>query len=454
MYRKWIALRNELIFEAADWNVASRADAAAIRFQRELEASHSGETAQLLKEIAIDLQSYLPQWSMPSVSKFLLKNKSEKFLNLLEKHGFGQLAEDARAEIDTFSSSRWIQLAEASANGELFNCWGNDNGLRTMEAMRRGASFVTTNPPIVNMARKERADVFDRVRDEINLKHAGETVDQRITRLTMQVVLNNCRALRPIYCLTNAREGYVNFQVSPKNYDNAEKMIEEIRFAYGELTNLLGGKPNVVFKVPGTRASLDVVRAVTAEGIGVNITVNFSVSQSQLFADAIECGRADKSFITVMAGRLDGPVGEELERAGVAQAKEIAKLASRLVTKRVYGELLVAKKYTRSEVLVASLRGPWNIAASITDHPASRVIISSFPDKAAEFDALGRGQLRMNMGDSIPAEDLASLKKSVLFNQAYDWGAMAADQFNTYPPVTATLNSFIAAYEELEAYVQ
>jgi len=55
-------------------------------------------------------------------------------------------------------------------------------------------------------------------------------------------------------------------------------MIDESEALYEQLEKELGGAPNVVFKVPATKAGIDVVERLTEQGIGVNVTVNFAVS--------------------------------------------------------------------------------------------------------------------------------------------------------------------------------
>ncbi|MBC5648216.1 transaldolase family protein [Christensenella tenuis] len=462
MYENWIALRNELIFEATPCNFERRCEAVLARYGArfaQASAAEKEEIAQLLADAAADLMSYLPNWTLRAktqkdpVSGETLKRQADAFLAAVRSCGYEDKAAAAEREIASFANSKLIRLTELAAEGVIHNYWGNDNGIGIMEAMRRGAALVTTNPPIVNMAREACPDVFDKVRDAIKERHPNDPAQRKISYLTMDVVLNNARALRPIYRLSGAKLGYVNYQVSPKNYKDAGKMVEEVEFAYETMGKALGGKPNVVFKVPGTFAALDAVKRLTAEGIGVNITVNFSVPQCIAFAQTIESGRADLSYMTVMAGRLDGPVGEELEKAGVPDAGELARLASRLVTQRVYRDVILKNGYRHVEILVASLRGAWNFDASITDHGESKIVISSFPDKAEEYDG---EPLQVSPMVDVPVaeEKLAQLRKSGIFVKAYEPDAMEPEEFDDYIPVQLTLGSFIDVYGKLEEYVK
>jgi len=444
MDKKWIEYRDRIIFDSDANSFESECE----KVRREL----AGSDGRLLSELTIDLMSYLPRWITGNENGALdaaVKKQAAENAALLS--GGQDAPGKIKAEAAAIQKSNLVKMSRLADKGAINNRWGNDNGLGLMNAMRRGAALVTTNPPIINMARKAAPEFYDKVRDSINAEHKNDRAETRISYLTLNVVLNNCRALRGIYEKTGHQLGYVNYQVDPNNYKDAQKMADEVFFVYGKAQDALGYKPNIVFKVPGTQASLDAVRTVTKSGIGVNITVNFSVSQSLAFADIIEQGSAEKSYVTVMAGRLDDPVAAELEKSGTSGAAEISRNASCAVTRKVYRELL-ENGLAKTEILVASLRGPWNFDASITDNSASRIVISSFPDKWEEYDSRPR-DIVSHINDRIPAEIMDTLNKSDIFRKAYEKGLLAPDGFDSYVPVVQTLGSFIDVYQELKDYM-
>ncbi len=228
-------------------------------------------------------------------------------------------------------------------------------------------------------------------------------------------------------------------------------MAADIEWLYERLHERLGGTPNVVFKVPGTQAALETVRRVTAKGIGVTITLGFAVDQHLAFAEAIETGKAPVSFLVMMNGRLDDPIRDELAGLGVGDAAELAKWASTAVVRRSYELLYRAGTARRSSLLIASLRGPWNVDAAITA-AAAPVFITSFPDKTEEYDAQER-DLVSHIDQPIPANTLTALRCSALFRQAYEPGAIGSAGFDTYYPVAITLKAFAAAWDELAAWL-
>jgi transaldolase len=99
--------------------------------------------------------------------------------------------------------------------------------------------------------------------------------------------------------------------------------------------------PNICVKVPLTWAGLKACRALTGEGTKVNVTLCFSAAQALLAA------KAGATFVSPFVGRLDD-VGAD----GMALIADIVAIF------RAY------PKTIRTEVLVASVRGPLHVIAA------------------------------------------------------------------------------------------
>ncbi|MCW5934745.1 MAG: fructose-6-phosphate aldolase [Fimbriimonadia bacterium] len=98
--------------------------------------------------------------------------------------------------------------------------------------------------------------------------------------------------------------------------------------------------PNIVIKVPMTKAGIPVTSRLTSEGIRVNMTLVFSVSQALLAA------KAGATFISVFVGRVD-----DISNDGMNTIEEVVGMVD------TYG--------FDSEVLVASIRHPMHVVESI-----------------------------------------------------------------------------------------
>lgn len=143
--------------------------------------------------------------------------------------------------------------------------------------------------------------------------------------------------------------------------------VEEILDEGRELAQL---HPNVVVKVVNTKAGLQAVKQLNAEGIRTNVTVTFSPLQALL---AAKCGA---SYISPFVGRLDavGHDGMELNR----QIREIY---------QNYGyktEIIVAAVRHPLHVLQAALVGSdictmaYGVIEQLYQHPLTDLGIEQF----------------------------------------------------------------------------
>jgi len=339
------------------------------------------------------------------------------------------------------ATSNVQRVAQMHARGETLTEISNDYAAFLDYAMLLGASFVTCNPPLVDIAWVADPERWDPVVDEIVRGSPGATAAALAAKVTLEIVLSNMRMLRPVFLLTEGHTGYVSLQVNPKNHDRAGAMISEAESIYRDLEGKLGGGvPNVVFKLPATHAGLIACRALTAQGIGVNITVNFGMFQHLRFAEAIREGNALVSTITHMSGRLAFPVRDELlgKLDGLAEdgidevrAREAAAWSGVAVLKRLHF-LLKSRGYDLGRVkpLVASLRvyGGKGYEALPTPVPdISEVIgtgiITIFPNVRHAFDALLPMELDPRRVETpVPDRVLEVLRHSEVFKQAYHIG--------------------------------
>ncbi|HSV30839.1 MAG TPA: transaldolase family protein [Atribacteraceae bacterium] len=459
MYDEWMGLRKRLLFRALPDQFG--AEMAAIRdgWINDFRSATEHRRKQLIaiaKELTIDIKSYLSAWHLLKrggpLTKAVLDQDFNDNMMLLKKWGASDEILYIENEVDSLEKSSLIRLSEMSDEGRINTRWGNDYATGLTHALRRGAVLVTTNPPLINIARKSHPEVWDPVRDKLKAEHPDYDTEQLCSLMTMHVVLANCREIRPIYETTGGEYGYVSLQVNPKNYTDANSMALEAETLYVQLKDQLEGTPNVVFKVPATKAGLEVVRRLTIQGIGVNVTVNFAVAQEMAFGDIIEKGKAKVSFLTLMSGRLDDPIKNELISLGAEDAAEVAKWGGIAVARRVYDILYRQKKYKKSFLLQASLRGPWHIDELVTDEE-KRIFITVFPDIAGEYDSLPR-DIRPRMKDNVPTDVLEKLNRSNIFRQAYQVDGLEVEEFDNYLPVDVTLQAFGKAYDEFLEYLR
>jgi hypothetical protein len=225
-------------------------------------------------------------------------------------------------------------------------------------------------------------------------------------------------------------------------------------------------------------------RALTAQGIGVTITVNFGMFQHIPFAEAIREGQAIFACLVEMNGRLAFPVRDELlarldELAahGIdeARAREAAAWAGVAPIKRAYA-LLRNRGYDfgRVKPLIASLRiyegdAYASLPSAFPDMTEilGASLLSVFPNVRRAFDATqGLALEPMRIESPVPEEALEVLIHSEVFRQAYyvadrDWVPDEDERFRpefelsledeeavyAWPPVYNTMTQFRDAYD-------
>ncbi|HQK96252.1 MAG TPA: hypothetical protein PLD23_22330, partial [Armatimonadota bacterium] len=130
-----------------------------------------GDALDEIREVTLDLESYLPKWNLLNparepISASDLAACIEGNYELLRSAG--SLAADAVAEeAARLRASNLLRLARLADEGVINARWGNDYASGLKDAMRRGAIVVTTNPQLVNIARKEHPAEWAPVRDRL-----------------------------------------------------------------------------------------------------------------------------------------------------------------------------------------------------------------------------------------------------------------------------------------------
>lgn len=101
--------------------------------------------------------------------------------------------------------------------------------------------------------------------------------------------------------------GYISIEIDPFLCDDADKSIDEGIRLYQSIQ-----KPNVMIKVPATKAGYEVMNALYAKGINVNATLIFTLEQTQkcleAFLSASKNHSQPRAVISVFVSRFDRAV--------------------------------------------------------------------------------------------------------------------------------------------------
>lgn len=142
-----------------------------------------------------------------------------------------------------------------------------------------GIGGVTSNPTIFSKALSE-SDAYDSAIAHILEKGASDPAEI-FYELALADIQMAADLLRPRYEETSGDDGYVSFELEASLAHDTPASVAKAKELFEHLA-----KPNVMIKVPGTRAGVPSVEELTALGVNVNITLLFSVEMYEQVAGA------------------------------------------------------------------------------------------------------------------------------------------------------------------------
>lgn len=144
---------------------------------------------------------------------------------------------------------------------------------------------VTSNPSIFGQSiQKNEGDYGHAL---VRHAEAGADAFSIYDQLTRRDIAEAADLFRPQHA-ENPEDGYVSLEVLPSLAHDAHATVDEAR----RLHDLLG-RPNVLIKVPATRAGLSAVRTLIGHGVSVNVTLMFNRAHYRDVASAYIAGVED-----------------------------------------------------------------------------------------------------------------------------------------------------------------
>jgi transaldolase len=194
---------------------------------------------------------------------------------------------------------------------------GSDSHSLPHRITHDGVRGVTTNPSIFGAA-ITGADEY--AADIASL--SGKSVDEVVRTLTTDDVRVACDLFAEIYSASKGIDGRVSIEVDPRLAHKTQETIDE-----GFALHALVGRPNVMIKVPATKAGLPAITALIGKGISVNVTLIFSLERYSEVIDAFIAGMAQAknaglelasihSVASFFISRIDSAVDKELKAIG------------------------------------------------------------------------------------------------------------------------------------------
>ncbi len=206
-----------------------------------------------------------------------------------------------------------------------------------------GVSGVTSNPSIFQNALATSPWYAD---DLASLKTTEPDAERRYEALVIPDIQAACDLLLPTFEASSGKDGYVSLEVAPRwAYDTA-RTVEEAK----RLSSTVDRR-NLLVKVPGTPEGVGAFEALTALGINVNVTLLFSIEQTQAVFDAYIRGlatraqaggdvRASRAVASLFLSRVDTLVDAQLTSIATQEALSLRGKAAVTMAKLAYQSYL------------------------------------------------------------------------------------------------------------------
>jgi transaldolase/glucose-6-phosphate isomerase len=224
-----------------------------------------------------------------------------------------------------------------------------------------GVRGLTSNPTIFEKAIVASTDYEEALR---KLAAAGLPPTKIYEELAVEDIRGACDLLLPTYEASGGVDGRVSLEVLPELAANTEQTVSEgLRLAH------LVGRPNVMIKVPATPEGIPAIRALTAQGVSVNVTLIFSLLQYEEVIEAYVSGLEDRvsaggklagltSVASFFVSRVDAVCDKQLaqkaDEATKVGAPDVAQRAQALMGKIAIANAKMA--YEIYEGLIAGAR--------------------------------------------------------------------------------------------------
>jgi transaldolase len=331
--------------------------------------------------------------------------------------------------------------------------WNDSASIQELTySIEHGAVGATCNPVIVlGVLKKEMGVWKDRIRALIEERPTA-TEEEIGWQLVREISVRAAGLLKPVFDAHRGRNGRLSIQTDPRFYRDTGSIVQQAQ----EFDRLA---PNMIVKIPVTRAGIPAIEEATYRGISINATVSFTLPQCIAVAEAVERGltRREKEgkdiaamgpVCTIMVGRLDDWLKVVVEKENITIDPGYLEWAGVAVFKRTY-QIFRSRGY-RIRLLSAAFRNHMHWSEFI----GGDVVIS--PPYA--------WQVRLNAGDvevrpriDKPVdprivEEL--LRKFPDFRSAYSEGGLSLDGFDSFAPTRRTLRQFITACHDLDGLVR
>ena len=319
-------------------------------------------------------------------------------------------------------------------------------------SIEHGAVGATCNPVIVHAVLKKEMGFWKGRIQKLIEELPTATEDQIAWQLVREVSIRAAKLLLPIFEAQGGKNGRLSIQTDPRLFRDAAAIVEQTV----EFSRLA---PNMIVKIPVTRAGIPAIEEATYRGVSINATVSFSFPQCIAVAEAVERGLKRREnegkeiasmgpVCTLMVGRLDDWLKVVMEKENIAIDPGYLEWAGVAVLKKAYR--FFRERGYRIRLLSAAFRNHMHWSEFI----GGDMVISPPYSWQVRFNA-SDVEVRSRIDEPVRAGIVDELlRKFADFRRAYAEDGIAIEEFDSFAPTRRTLRQFITACHDLDAVVR
>ena len=319
-------------------------------------------------------------------------------------------------------------------------------------AIENGAVGATCNPVIaVGILKKEMNQWRPRIQELVR-ELPGATEDVIGWKLIEEMSVRAAKLLEPVFAAQGGRNGRLSIQTDPRLFRDAGAIVEQA-MKFSALA------PNMIVKIPATRAGIAAIEEATHRGISINATVCFTLPQCIAVAEAVERGLRRREsegkdiasmgpVCTIMVGRLDDWMKVLLDKRPISVDPGVTEWAGVAVFKKTYG--IFRQRGYRLRLLSAAFRNHMHWSQLI----GADAVISPPSAWQKRFNASDI-EVRPRIDDPVDPKVVEQLLTHFAdFGRAYSEDGLSVEEFDSFAPTVRTLRQFIAACTDLDGLVR
>ena len=271
------------------------------------------------------------------------------------------------------------------------------------------------------------------------LKESGDDNEVECI-LQRKLVKRISDAFMPLWKSSHGRLGYVSIQGDPIHEDDPMVIIEEAR--KNRQMN-----PNVMIKIPATKAGLEAMDVLITESTPLNATEVMGMSQVIQLCEMYErittrTGKAPVMYYSLITGIFDEWLANDAKAKGIDINPDVLYQAGMVIAKKVYQE--VHDRGYRLGFIGGGARGLQHFTEMVGAEACITMNWRGSCDKLIELDLPVVSRFFNPVQPRVLEELLQKLPE---FGRAYRADGLTVEEYEEYGPVEYFRDSFIRSWE-------